>query len=190
MTVYYGCLMCGFVIDWILAYIRVKMHNFHWVSKNYIFFKDHDHFGLGHKVQILNIKRGIEWCLFVALHSNSELKHQGNPTGHTGWIVLIFLPEDWHTKEMRWNWFASFLLIFYFKTRFPFEYNFPFSLANVIKLTYYKQIYLYLVGKTISLSLQRITLMSTSGRSIHFLLGSSLMLLFLVFEKNRYTIYY
>lgn len=29
--------MCGFVIDWILAYIIVKMHNFHRVGKNYIF---------------------------------------------------------------------------------------------------------------------------------------------------------
>lgn len=69
----------GFVIDWILAYIMIKMHNFHRVGKNYIFFKDHDHFGLGHKVQILYIKRGIKWCPFVALHSNSGLKHQENP---------------------------------------------------------------------------------------------------------------
>lgn len=29
--------MYGFVIDWILAYIIVKMHNFHRVGKNYIF---------------------------------------------------------------------------------------------------------------------------------------------------------
>lgn len=29
--------MCGFVIDWILAYSTVKMHNFQRVGKNYIF---------------------------------------------------------------------------------------------------------------------------------------------------------
>lgn len=29
--------MCGFVIDWILAYIIVKMHNFNRVGKNDIF---------------------------------------------------------------------------------------------------------------------------------------------------------
>lgn len=71
--------MCGSVIDWILAYIMVKMHNFECrVGKNYIFFfKDHDRFGLGHKVQILYTKRGIEWCLFVALRSDSGFKHQG-----------------------------------------------------------------------------------------------------------------
>lgn len=74
----------GFVTDWILSYIMIKMHNFHRVGKNYIFFKDHDHFGLGNKVQILYIKRGIKWCPLVALHSNSGLEHQENPIKYTG----------------------------------------------------------------------------------------------------------
>lgn len=60
-----------FVIDWILAYIIVKMHHFHRVGKNYIFSsKSMIILVWDIKVQILYIKRGIEWCLFVALHSN------------------------------------------------------------------------------------------------------------------------
>lgn len=31
-------LMCGFVIDWILAYIVIKMHNFHRLGINSIIF--------------------------------------------------------------------------------------------------------------------------------------------------------
>lgn len=54
------------------------MHNFNRVGKNDIF-KDREHFGLGRKVQILYHKRGIEWCFFVALHFNSELKHEDIP---------------------------------------------------------------------------------------------------------------
>lgn len=42
-------------------------------------FKDHGHFGLGHKVQILYIKRGIMWCHIVTLHYNSGFERQGNP---------------------------------------------------------------------------------------------------------------
>lgn len=48
------------------------MHNFHRVGEKYGFlFKDHDHFGLGHKVQRSYIKRGIMRCQFVTLHCNS-----------------------------------------------------------------------------------------------------------------------
>lgn len=47
---------------------------------------------------------------------------------------------------MQCNCYAS-LLFFFFWTGFPFEYTFPFSLANVNKLTCYKQIYLYFGGR-------------------------------------------
>lgn len=46
------------------------------------FHQDHDHFGLGYKVQTLDIKRGITWCrlflcfVFFTLHSNSGLVTQ------------------------------------------------------------------------------------------------------------------
>lgn len=76
------------------------------------------------------------------------------------------------------------------KTGFPFEYTFPFSLANVNKLTCYKQIYLYFGGRQFSLSLQRTALMSTGEELYRLLLGwyhpwCNLSYIW----KNIYTVY-
>lgn len=48
------------------------MHHIHRMGEKYgILFKDHDHFALGHKVQILDIQRGNRWCHFVTLDCHS-----------------------------------------------------------------------------------------------------------------------
>ena len=72
------------------TYIVIKMHHLHRVGKNDIFsLKDHDHFGLGHKVQILSIKREalggaivFFFCLFFL--SPSGFEHEGSPIRYAG----------------------------------------------------------------------------------------------------------
>ena len=127
------------------------MHNFRREGKNYIF---------SSKTMIILVwvirckycilKEALSERPFVAHHSNSGFKHQGNPIRYTGWIVLILLPEDFiHLENAVQLFILSFPSFFsFFWAGFPFEYIFPFSLANVNKLTCYKQIYsLYFGGR-------------------------------------------
>lgn len=120
------------------------------------FHQDHDHFGLGYKVQTLDIKRGITWCrlflcflFFFTLHSNSGLVtqrrshqvHQLNCAAIITWRLtrLENAVQPIHSLSIQEknNNLSGFLC----------EYIFTFSLANINKLTCYKQMHLYFVGR-------------------------------------------
>ncbi len=137
--------MYGFVIDWILAYIIVKMHNFHRVGKNYIFSSKT-------KIILVWVIRCKYYILKEALNGALLLHFISTLGSNTTEIPLekqdelcwycylkIFTPRKCSATVM--------LVFFSFKQDFHLNITFPFSLANVNKLTCYKQIYLYFGGR-------------------------------------------
>lgn len=122
------------------------MHNFHRVGKNYIF---------SSKTMII-----LVWVIRCKYYILKEAL--------SGALLLHFIPTlGSNIKEIPLDtqdelcWYcylkiytpkkcsATVMPAFFLKnkTGFPFEYTFPFSLANVNKLTCYKQIYLYFGGR-------------------------------------------
>lgn len=126
------------------------------------FHQDHDHFGLGYKVQTLDIKRGITWCrLFFFLFVLLLLF----------FFYTSFKPWACNTEEIPSDTPVELCCYYYLKINTPrkcsatdslafytgnknnnlsgflCEYIFTFSLANINKLTCYKQMYLYFEGR-------------------------------------------
>lgn len=185
--------MCGFVIDWILAYIIVKMHNFHRVGKNYIFSSK--------TVIILVWVIRCKYCIVKEALSGALLLHF-IPTLGSNIMEIPFDTQD----ELCWYCYlkiytprkcsATVMTAFFKKeeeekkrTGFPFEYTFPFSLANVNKLTCYKQIYLYLGGRQFLCLCKELHWRQPVEELYSLLLGWH-HLLFSRNWKNRYTIYF